>query len=83
MFYHFIEYDFPDTLNNAVFNREKSDCYIESSCEETVHNMWIEGLSLMDTAGLVELALMKCYSLKVPNVIHSMLRDIVLITVLK
>ena len=52
IFYHFIEYDFPDTLNNAVFNREKSDCYIESSCEETVHNMWIEGLSLMDTAGL-------------------------------
>ena len=24
IFYHFIEYDFPDTLNNAVFNREKS-----------------------------------------------------------
>lgn len=22
IFYHFIEYDFPDTLNNAVFNRE-------------------------------------------------------------
>ena len=52
IFYHFIEYDFPDTLNNAVFNREKSDCYIESSCEETVHNMWIEGLSLMNAAGL-------------------------------
>lgn len=52
IFYHFIEYDFPNSLKEVIFNKDRSPYFIKPSQEETVNAIWLEGLSLMNYTDL-------------------------------